>query len=75
MADELIEAIRSGDLAAIRPAIQANPAAASRGNARTMRAVLDAGRDLGCRDKQGRTPIDIARLAGRDELLAMAAAC
>jgi ankyrin repeat protein len=48
--------------------------AASRGNARIMRAVLDAGGDLGRRDKQGRTPTDIARLAGRDTLVALMAA-
>jgi ankyrin repeat protein len=45
--------------------------AASRGNAHIMRAVLDAGGDLGRRDKQGRTPIDVARLMGRDKLLAL----
>jgi ankyrin repeat protein len=48
--------------------------AASRGNASIMRAVLDAGGDLGRRDKQGRTPIDVARLMGRDKLLALMAA-
>jgi ankyrin repeat protein len=48
--------------------------AASRGNARIMRAVLDAGGDLGRRDKQGRTPIDVARSMGRDKLLALMSA-
>ena len=48
--------------------------AASRGNARIMRAVLDAGGDLGRRDKQGRTPIDVARSVGRDKLLALMSA-
>ena len=47
--------------------------AASRGNARMMRAVLDAGGDLRRRDKHGRTPVDIARAPGRDKLVAMAA--
>jgi len=48
--------------------------AASRGNARMMRAVLDAGGDLGRCDKQGRTPIDIARSMDRDKLLALMSA-
>jgi ankyrin repeat protein len=41
---------------------------------RIMQAVLDAGGDPGRRDKQGRTPVDIARLAGRDKLVALMAA-
>lgn len=48
--------------------------AASRGNARIMQAVLDAGGDLGFRDKQRRTPIDIARLTRRDKLMPLMAA-
>jgi ankyrin repeat protein len=48
--------------------------AASRGNARIMRAVLDAGGGLGRRDKQGRTPVDVARLMGREKLLALMSA-
>jgi ankyrin repeat protein len=48
--------------------------AASRGNARITQAVLDAGGDLGRRDKQGRTPVDIARLACRDKMVASMAA-
>jgi ankyrin repeat protein len=45
--------------------------AASRGNARMMRAVIDAGADLARRDKQGYTPPAIARIAGRAKLLEM----
>jgi ankyrin repeat protein len=45
--------------------------AASRGHARTMRAVLDAGGDVGRRDQQGRTPIDLVRLMGRDKLVGL----
>jgi ankyrin repeat protein len=41
--------------------------AASRGNARMMRAVLDAGGDTARRDQQGRTPADVAH----KKLLAM----
>jgi ankyrin repeat protein len=48
--------------------------AASRGNIRIMQAVLDAGGDMQRRDKQGRTPVDIARQAGRAKLLAAMAA-
>jgi ankyrin repeat protein len=48
--------------------------AASRSNARIMQAVLDAGGDLARRDTQGRTPIDIARLTGRDKLVELMAA-
>ena len=43
--------------------------AASRGNERMMRAVLDAGGDLTRRDKQGLTPFDIAKSAGRSKLM------
>jgi len=45
--------------------------AASRGNARLWKAVLDAGGDTGRRDKQRSTPADIARLTRRDKLVAM----
>jgi ankyrin repeat protein len=48
--------------------------AASRGNARVMHGVLKAGGDPGRRDRQGHTPIDIARLAGSDKLVAMMSA-
>jgi hypothetical protein len=44
--------------------------AASRRNTRIMPAVPGAGGDLGRRDRQGRAPIDVARLRGRDKLLA-----
>jgi hypothetical protein len=78
MADSTIEAIRGGKLAAVRAAVKANPEAArhpkqaaSRGNARTMQAVLDTGGDLGCRDKQGRTSINVVTLTGRNKLLAL----
>jgi len=42
--------------------------AASRGNQRMLRAVLDAGGDLSVRDKEGNTPRDIA---SREKLIAM----
>jgi hypothetical protein len=102
MADALIEAIRGGNLAAVRTAGKANPEAVrhpkymlaagqlgsalaleygggagrapSRGNARVMQAVLDASGDLGRRDEQGRTPVDIARLADPDKPAAVMAA-
>jgi len=45
--------------------------AASRGNARMMRAVVDAGGYLAIRDKKGRKPADIAKLALRHKLLPM----
>ncbi|HYL75231.1 MAG TPA: ankyrin repeat domain-containing protein [Bryobacteraceae bacterium] len=45
--------------------------AASRGNARMMHAVLDAGADLARRDKQGHTPPAIAKLTGRAKLMEM----
>jgi ankyrin repeat protein len=45
--------------------------AASRGNARMMQAVLDAGGDLKRRNKDGHTPLDVALAAGRDKLVAM----
>lgn len=45
--------------------------AASRGNERIMRAILDAGGDLTKRDKQRNTPIDVARLKGRSKLVTM----
>ncbi len=44
--------------------------AASRGNQRMMRAVLDAGGDVTRRDKQGNTPRDIAEMMGRDKMAA-----
>lgn len=45
--------------------------AASRGNARMMRAVLDAGADLTRRDNRGCTPLAIAKVAGRKQLMEM----
>ena len=45
--------------------------AASRGNARLLRAVLDGGGDLTIRDKQRNTPLEIARLMKREKLYAM----
>ncbi len=48
--------------------------AASRGNERMMRAVLQAGGDLTRRDKSGDTPMDIAKAMGRGKLVAMMAA-
>jgi len=45
--------------------------AASRGNERMMRAVLEAGGNPALRDKAGRTALDIARTAGRTKLAAM----
>ncbi len=43
--------------------------AASRGNARILKAVLNAGGDFRRRDHEGRTPIGIARKAGREALV------
>jgi ankyrin repeat protein len=48
--------------------------AASRGNERMMRAVLQAGGDLTRRDKSGDTPMDIAEAMGRGKLIALMAA-
>lgn len=48
--------------------------AASRGNARMLEALLDAGGDLNRRDRSGNTPIEIARRNGRDKLLSVMAA-
>jgi len=48
--------------------------AASRGNERMMRAVIQAGADLQRRDKQGYTPLIIARTSGRDKLVALMSA-
>lgn len=45
--------------------------AASRGNERLLRAVLDAGGDVRRRDKQGMTPVDVAKSMRRGKLLAM----
>jgi ankyrin repeat protein len=47
--------------------------AASRGNARLLKAVIDAGADLARRDKSNGTPLDLARSLKRDKLLAMMA--
>lgn len=44
--------------------------AASRGNLRLLDAVLEAGGDPLLRDLEGRTPLDIAILAGREKLIA-----
>jgi len=43
--------------------------AASRGNERMLRAVVDAGGDLKRRDRLGRTPRDVAAAAGRKKLI------
>jgi ankyrin repeat protein len=43
--------------------------AASRGNERMLRAVLEAGGDLTQRDNQGFIPFDIAKTAGRSKLM------
>lgn len=48
--------------------------AASRGNERMMRAVLEAGGDLTRQDKSGATPLDIAKAMGRGKLVALMAA-
>jgi len=48
--------------------------AASRGNERIFRAILEAGGDLGRRDAAGLTPMDIARSRGRTKLAAIAVA-
>jgi ankyrin repeat protein len=45
--------------------------AASRGNARILKAVLEAGGNFGRPDHDGHTPIDIARKAGKGKLVAM----
>lgn len=39
--------------------------AASRGNARLLKAVIEAGADLSQRDRSGRTPLDVARTMKR----------
>lgn len=48
--------------------------AASRGNERMMRAVIQAGADLRRRDKQGYTPLVIAQTSGRAKLVALMSA-
>ena len=45
--------------------------AASRGNARMMRAVLDAGGDVTRKDRYSSTPIEVARTAKRPALIEM----
>jgi ankyrin repeat protein len=45
--------------------------AVSRGNLRILRAVLEAGGDCSRRDREGATPLDIARALGRDKLAAL----
>lgn len=45
--------------------------AASRGNARIMKALLLAGADPVLRDKEDNTPLDVARAKGRRKLLAV----
>lgn len=47
--------------------------AASRGNARLLKAVIDAGAHLTRRDKSNFTPLDVACRAKRDKLVAMLA--
>jgi ankyrin repeat protein len=39
--------------------------AASRGNERMMRALIDAGGDVARRNKEGLTPADVAKSAGK----------
>ncbi|HUI57285.1 MAG TPA: ankyrin repeat domain-containing protein [Bryobacteraceae bacterium] len=48
--------------------------AASRGNARMLRAVLDAGGDMSVGDKQNCTPLEVARFRRREKLAAMMSA-
>lgn len=43
--------------------------AASRGNERMLRAVLDAGGDLTRRDNSGRTPLNVAKMMNRRKLI------
>ena len=45
--------------------------AASRGNERVMKAILAAGGDPSRIDKEGGTPIDIARVNGREKIGAL----
>lgn len=45
--------------------------AASRGNERMLRAVVDAGGDVTRRDKLGHTPLDVARIMNRRKLIPM----
>jgi ankyrin repeat protein len=45
--------------------------AASRGNARLLKAVIDAGADLARRDNSNCTPLDLARSLKREKLVAM----
>lgn len=45
--------------------------AASRGNARLLKAVLDAGADLSRRDGAKCTPLDVARMMKREKLVPM----
>ena len=47
--------------------------AASRGNSRLLKAVIDAGADLKRRDKSGATPLDVACRAKREKLMALLA--
>jgi ankyrin repeat protein len=47
--------------------------AASRGNPGLLKAVIDAGADLGRRDKSGRTPLDVAARGKREKIVAMLA--
>lgn len=45
--------------------------AASRGNERMMKAVIAGGADTSRKDKEGKTPLDIARSKGRSKLVAL----
>jgi hypothetical protein len=45
--------------------------AASRGNDRELKAVLDAGGESGLQDEDGNTPADIARMRRRPKIVAL----
>jgi len=47
--------------------------AAARGNAQMMQAVIEAGADLALRDKKRLTPLEVARSAGKDKVIALLA--
>jgi ankyrin repeat protein len=67
----LLEHGASPNIADVENGWTAAHQAASRGNARMMRAVLDRGADITRRDLKGSTPLDVARAAGREKLAAM----
>jgi len=47
--------------------------AAARGNVAMMQAVIEAGADLARRDKKRMTPLEVARSAGKDKVVALLA--